>query len=142
MYSYTGNNPGVFITRSGDSRITPVGRWLRKWKLDELPQFINVLKGEMSLVGYRPDMMKYMRTLTGHDRYIQHFRPGITSPASLRFRNEEQLLAKVPPEEMEQFYVSNLLPQKVRMDLDYAERATFLTDCRILLRTAFSVLKG
>jgi len=140
MYSHSGNNSGPLVTRSVDSRVTPVGRWLRKWKLDELPQFVNVLTGEMSLVGYRPDMLKYMQTLTGRDRNILYFRPGITSPASLRFRNEEQELAKVPAEEMEQFYVSNLLPHKVRMDLDYAERATFLTDCRILLQTAFSVL--
>ena len=140
MYCHGGSESGPLVTRSGDSRVTPVGRWLRKWKLDELPQFFNVLKGEMSLVGYRPDMLEYMQTLTGQDRNIQYFRPGITSPASLRFRNEEQELAKVPPEEMEQFYVSNLLPQKVRMDLDYAEHATFLTDCRILLQTAFSVL--
>ncbi len=140
MYSHSGNNLGPLVTRSGDSRVTPVGRWLRKWKLDELPQFFNVLKGEMSLVGHRPDMLKYMQTLTGPDRNIMYFRPGITSPASLRSRNEEQELAKVPPDEMEQFYVSNLLPQKVRMDLDYAEHATFLTDCRILLQTAFSVL--
>ncbi len=140
MYCHSGNNSGPLVTRSGDSRVTPGGRWLRKWKLDELPQLVNVLKGEMSLVGYRPDMLKYMRTLTGRDRNILYFRPGITSPASLKFRNEEQELAKVPLDEMEQFYVSNLLPQKVRMDLDYAERATFLTDCRILLQTAFSVL--
>jgi lipopolysaccharide/colanic/teichoic acid biosynthesis glycosyltransferase len=140
MYCHSGNNSGPLVTRSGDSRVTPVGRWLRKWKLDELPQLVNVLRGEMSLVGYRPDMLKYMRTLTGRDRNILYFRPGITSPASLMFRNEEQELAKVPLEEMEQFYVSNLLPQKVRMDLDYTERATFLTDCRILLQTAFSVL--
>jgi lipopolysaccharide/colanic/teichoic acid biosynthesis glycosyltransferase len=140
MYSHNGDNSGPLLTRSGDSRVTRVGRWLRKWKLDELPQFVNVLKGEMSLVGHRPDMSKYMQTLTGPDRNIMHFRPGITSPASLRFRNESQELAKVPPDEMEQFYVSSLLPQKVRMDLDYAEHATFLTDFRILLRTAFSVL--
>jgi len=140
MYSHTGNSSGPLVTRSGDSRVTQVGRWLRKWKLDELPQLVNVLKGEMSLVGHRPDMLEYMQTLTGKDRNIQYFRPGITSPASLRFRNEEQELAKVPPEEMEQFYVSNLLPQKVRMDLDYAERATFLSDCGILLQTALSVL--
>jgi len=140
MYSHRENNSGPLVTRSGDRRVTPVGRWLRKWKLDELPQFVNVLRGEMSLVGYRPDMLEYMQTLTGQDRNIQYFRPGITSPASLRFRNEEQELAKVPPEEMEQFYVSNLLPQKVRMDLDYAERATFLSDCGILLQTALSVL--
>ena len=140
MYSHSANSSGPLITRSGDSRVTPVGRWLRKWKLDELPQLVNVLMGDMSLVGHRPDMLKYMQTLTGQDRNILYFRPGITSPASLRFRNEEQVLAKVPPEEMEQFYISNLLPQKVRMDLDYAERATFLTDCGILLRTAFSVL--
>jgi len=140
MYSHTGNSSGPLVTRSGDSRVTQVGRWLRKWKLDELPQLVNVLKGEMSLVGHRPDMLEYTQTLTGKDRNIQYFRPGITSPASLRFRNEEQELAKVPPEEMEQFYVSNLLPQKVRMDLEYAKRATFLSDCGILLRTALLVL--
>ena len=140
MYSHCGNSSGPLITRSGDSRVTPVGRWLRKWKLDELPQFVNVLKGDMSIVGHRPDMLKYMQTLTGHDRNITYFRPGITSPASLRFRNEEQELAKVPAEEIEQLYVSNLLPQKVRMDLDYAEHATFSSDCGILLRTAFLVL--
>jgi lipopolysaccharide/colanic/teichoic acid biosynthesis glycosyltransferase len=140
MYSHSGDNSGPLVTRSGEGRVTPVGRWLRQWKLDELPQLVNVLKGEMSLVGHRPDMLKYMETLTGQDCNILYFRPGITSPASLKFRNEEQEVAKVPAEEMEQFYVSNLLPQKIRMDLDYVERATFLTDCRILLQTAFSVI--
>jgi lipopolysaccharide/colanic/teichoic acid biosynthesis glycosyltransferase len=140
MHSNTRDSSGALITRSGDCRVTPVGRWLRKWKLDELPQFVNVFTGDMSIVGHRPDMLKYMQTLTGRDRNILYFRPGITSPASLKSRHEEQELAKVPLEEMEQFYISNLLPQKIRMDLDYAERATFLADCRILLRTAFSVL--
>jgi len=141
MYSSTANSPGALVTRAGDCRITPVGRWLRKWKLDELPQFFNVLKGDMSLVGHRPDMSKYMETLTGKDRNVLYLRPGITSPATLKFRNEEQELAKVPTEEMEQFYISNLLPQKVRMDLDYAKRATFSTDCSVLLRTALSILR-
>jgi lipopolysaccharide/colanic/teichoic acid biosynthesis glycosyltransferase len=140
MYSSTGNSSGALITRSGDCRVTAVGKWLRKWKLDELPQFVNVLKGDMTLVGHRPDMLQYMQTLTGRDRNILYFHPGITSPASLRFRNEGQELAKVPPEEMEQFSINHLLPQKIRMDLDYAERATFLTDCRVVLRTALSVL--
>src|SRR5467141_1803818 len=140
MYSHRENNSGPLVTRSGDSRVTPVGRWLRKWKLDELPQFVNVLRGDMTLVGPRPDMLKYMQTLIGQDRNIMYFRPGITSSASLKFRNEEEELAKVPAEEMEQFYVTNLLLQKIRMDLDYAERAAFLTDCRILLRTALSVV--
>ena len=140
MYSSTGNSSGALITRSGDCRVTAVGKWLRKWKLDELPQFVNVLKGDMTLVGHRPDMLKYMQTLTGRDRNILYFRPGITGPASLKFRNEEQELAKVPPQEMEKFYINDLLPKKIHMDLNYAERATFLADCHILLRTALSVL--
>jgi len=86
-------------------------------------------------------MSKYMETLTGQDRNVLYLRPGITSPATLKFRNEEQELAKVPTEEMEQFYISNLLPQKVRMDLDYAKRATLSTDCSVLLRTALSILR-
>ena len=140
MYSSTGDSSGALITRSGDCRVTRVGRWLRKWKLDELPQFVNVLRGDMSIVGHRPDMSKYMQTLTGRDRNILYFRPGITSSASLKFRNEEQELAKVPAQEMEEFYIRNLLPQKVRIDLAYAEGATFSTDCRILLGTLFSIL--
>ena len=140
MYFTTGDSSGALITRSGDSRVTRVGSWLRNWKLDELPQFVNVVRGNMSLVGHRPDMSKYMQTLTGRDQNILYFRPGITSPATLKFRNEERELAKVPAEEIEHFYISNLLPQKIRIDLDYAERATFLSDCRILLQTALSVL--
>ena len=132
---------GPLITRSGDRRVTWMGKWLRKWKLDELPQFLNVVSGDMSLVGPRPDMSKYMGTLTGNDRNILYFRPGITSPATLKFRNEEEELAKVPAEELEQFYINNLLPQKIRTDLDYVESATFSSDCRILWRTFLSILK-
>jgi len=141
MHCNHGNGSGPLITRSGDRRVTWMGKWLRKWKLDELPQFLNVVSGDMSLVGPRPDMSKYMGTLTGKDRNILYFRPGITSPATLKFRNEEEELAKVPAEELEQFYINNLLPQKIRTDLDYVESATFSSDCRILWRTFLSILK-
>ncbi len=134
-------NGGPLVTRCGDRRVTSVGKWLRKWKLDELPQFINVLKGEMSLVGPRPDMLKYIETLAGENRNILRFRPGITSPATLMFRNEEEVLAEVPTEEMEHFYICNLLPQKVRTDLNYAECATFSKDCRSIWRTVFAIIK-
>lgn len=130
---------GPGLTQQGDSRIFPVGRWLRKWKLDELPQLFNVIRGEMSLVGPRPDLPEYLRTLTHEQRQILWLRPGITGAASLQFRHEEALLAQVPVADLQRFYVSHVLPEKVQIDLAYAGRATFLTDVRLLLRTAAAI---
>jgi lipopolysaccharide/colanic/teichoic acid biosynthesis glycosyltransferase len=136
------NDLGVQLTRGNDKRITPFGRWLRKWKLDELPQFVNVLRGEMSLVGPRPDSPEFIETLPG---YVQstlfRVRPGITSLASLTFRDEASLLAQVPECELTSYYIHTLLPHKVSLDLDYASRATLFSDLRLLLRTALTILR-
>lgn len=133
-------NVGPGVTQQGDARIFPVGRYLRKWKLDELPQFINVLRGHMSLVGPRPDLPEYMAMLTGEQREILGLRPGITGSASLRFRHEEDLLAGVPADELQHFYVSRILPEKVQMDLAYAREATLFSDIKILFRTLATIL--
>jgi len=131
---------GLGLTRHGDPRVTRVGRFLRKWKLDELPQLFNVLRGEMSLVGPRPDLPKYFQGLRAEQRLVLSLSPGMTGAASLRFRNEEMLLADVAPEQLESFYVNTLLPQKIELELEYARCANLFTDTAMLLRTAAAVL--
>jgi lipopolysaccharide/colanic/teichoic acid biosynthesis glycosyltransferase len=131
---------GLGLTRSGDSRVTAVGRLLRQWKLDELPQLINVLRGDMSLVGPRPDLAKYYATLSAELRQILQVRPGVTGAASLAYRHEESVLAQVAPGQLEGFYTRTLLPEKVRLDLEYAAQANCWTDLRTLFRTLFRVL--
>jgi lipopolysaccharide/colanic/teichoic acid biosynthesis glycosyltransferase len=126
---------GVGLTRDGDSRITGIGRWLRKCKLDELPQLFNVLKGEMTMVGPRPDLEEFWSQADAEDRRVLEFKPGITGAASLAFCDEERLLAQVSSEHLTSFYVQQVLPQKARIDSEYAIRATFRSDCVILLKT-------
>jgi lipopolysaccharide/colanic/teichoic acid biosynthesis glycosyltransferase len=134
------SNAGPGVTRQGDPRIFPAGRWLRKWKLDELPQFINVMRGEMSLVGPRPDLPEYMELLSHDQREVLLLRPGITSAATIKFRNEEELLAKVPADELQQFYVYRVLPEKVGIELAYARQASLSGDIKILLNTVTTIL--
>jgi lipopolysaccharide/colanic/teichoic acid biosynthesis glycosyltransferase len=129
------NQPGSAITRKGDSRITSVGRFLRRMKLDELPQLINVVRGEMSLVGPRPDLPQFWLTVAAGHSAIMQLRPGLTGRASLLFRDEESLLASVPENRLNEYYVSKLLPIKVGKDLEYAERSTLLSDLGTILRT-------
>jgi lipopolysaccharide/colanic/teichoic acid biosynthesis glycosyltransferase len=129
------NGPG--LTRDGDARVTRIGRWLRKRKLDELPQLFNVLKGEMSLVGPRPDLEEFWSQASLDDRRILELKPGVTGAASLAFCDEERLLAQVPAEQLASFYIQEVLPQKARLDSEYAARATFRSDCGILLQTVF-----
>ena len=136
---YLPQDPGPAVTRSGDSRITRVGRWLRKSKLDELPQLVNVMGGDMSLVGPRPDVPEYYQLLDSACREVLRLRPGLTGAASIQFRNEEELLAQVPPSELVSFYTRTLLPRKVRTDLAYARQASLFTDLRILFRTAGAI---
>ena len=135
MKMTTHSGPG--LTRDGDSRVTGIGRWLRKRKLDELPQLINVLKGEMTLVGPRPDLEEFWSQARTEDRRVLELTPGLTGAASLAFCGEEQLLAQVPAECLASFYIRQVLPQKARLDSEYAARATFRSDCGILLQTVF-----
>jgi lipopolysaccharide/colanic/teichoic acid biosynthesis glycosyltransferase len=127
---------GPGITVAGDPRITPVGSFLRRTKLDELPQLINVLRGEMSLVGPRPEDPRYVALYTPEQRSVLQARPGITSPASLRYRDESALLAG---DDWERVYVERIMPDKLRIEMDYLARRTLRSDLAILLETAAAV---
>ncbi len=124
---------GPSITVSGDRRVTGIGRVLRKTKLDELPQLWNVLRGEMSLVGPRPELPKYVAFYSPQQRAVLELKPGITDEASLAFRNEEQLLAAAS--DPEQFYIQHCIPQKIALNLAYAHNATVTRDLGLILRT-------
>jgi lipopolysaccharide/colanic/teichoic acid biosynthesis glycosyltransferase len=109
--------------------------------LDELPQLFNVLRGEMSLVGPRPDLRKYLDRLSADLMPILQLTPGITSPASILFRDEEKLLGTLPASELEQYYVSKLLPQKVQLDVSYFREANWRSDIiNVLVQTGATVL--
>lgn len=127
---------GPGITAAGDQRVTRVGRFLRRTKLDELPQLINVLKGEMSLVGPRPEDPRYVALYTPEQRRVLEVRPGITSAASLAFRHEEQLLAGP---DWEQVYRTQVMPAKLAIDLAYLERRTLSGDLKLILQTIAAV---
>lgn len=128
------------ITTAADSRITPLGRLLRRFKIDELPQLWNVLLGRMSLVGPRPDVPGYADRLKGEDRKILSLRPGITGPASLRFRNEEELLATVSNPKT--YNDTVIWPEKVKINLDYLQNWRFLKDICCILETIIPVRNG
>jgi lipopolysaccharide/colanic/teichoic acid biosynthesis glycosyltransferase len=132
---------GPSLTSSSDTRVTPVGRVIRKWKLDELPQLFNVIRGEMSLVGPRPDLPEYLDALHATLRQVLHLKPGITSVATLRFRNEEELLSTVPAEALNVYYIANVLPQKVNMEIDYACQASLFSDLVVILRTVWALFQ-
>lgn len=134
------NRDGPGLTRSGDARVTPLGRWLRRWKLDELPQLLNVLRGDMSLVGPRPDLLRYFVAASNRERELLRIRPGITSPASLEYRHEERLLRTVTPGLLEPYYVAQILPAKAGIDLAYAAQACWRSDVRVLLKTVLALM--
>lgn len=124
---------GSLITIGADHRITRSGRLLRKYKLDESPQLFNVIRGEMSLVGPRPEVPRYVELYTEDQRRILTLKPGITSPASITFNGESALLAR--QEDPEDFYRAQLIPAKIHEDLSYAKRATVFSDCAIVAKT-------
>ena len=127
------NHNGSSVSVAGESRITPLGKTLRRYKLDELPELWNVLIGQMSFVGPRPDVPGYADQLKGKDREILKLRPGITGPASLKYRNEEEILAKVP--NPEQYNNEIIYPDKVRINLYYLEHYSFWKDIEMIVCT-------
>lgn len=124
---------GPLITIAGDTRITRAGRWLRSSKLDELPQLINVLRGEMSLVGPRPEVPYYVRMYTAEQRKVLDLKPGITDPASIHYLDESGVLAKESDPEV--VYINRIMDDKIRMNLIYAEHASWITDIQVILAT-------
>lgn len=124
---------GSSISVAGESRITPLGAKLRKYKLDELPELWNVLIGDMSFVGPRPDVPGYADKLVGEDRKILQLKPGITGPASLKYRNEEELLAR--QEDPVKYNDKVIFPDKVRINLNYLNHWNFWLDIKIIVYT-------
>lgn len=129
---------GPAVTTGGDNRVTRVGRVLRATKLDELPQLLNVLAGDMSIVGPRPEVPKYVEAFrTDYDEILQ-VRPGITDLASIEFRREEEILARYP--DPTRAYVEHVLPTKIRLARDYVARQSFWLDVSIVARTVTRVV--
>lgn len=129
----TTDHGGNSVSVAGENRITPFGAKLRRLKLDELPELWNVLVGDMSFVGPRPDVPGYADSLTGSDREILQLRPGITGPATLKYRNEEILLASKP--NPRQFNDEVVFPDKVRLNLLYLHHHTFCGDLKMIIAT-------
>ncbi len=127
------SHSGSSVSVAGESRITPLGAVLRRHKLDELPELWNVLRGDMSFVGPRPDVPGYADRLTGSDRDILKLKPGITGPATLKYRNEEELLASQP--DPRSYNDEVIFPDKVRINLSYLSNRSFMGDLRIILDT-------
>ena len=136
MYKFrtmTVNHGGSSVSVAGEARITPLGSKLRRYKLDELPELWNVLIGDMSFVGPRPDVPGYADRLTGDDRRILDLRPGITGPASLKYRDEEELLAKV--DNPQEYNDSVIYPDKIRLNLYYLDYYSFFKDFQMIICT-------
>lgn len=129
------SHSGSSVSVAGESRITPLGAKLRKYKLDELPELWNVLVGDMSFVGPRPDVPGYADKLVGEDRVILKLRPGITGPASLKYRNEEELLAGVDDPQI--YNDTVIFPDKVRINKEYYYNWSFWKDVRYIFQTVF-----
>ena len=129
------NRGGSSVSVAGEKRITPLGAFLRKYKLDELPELWNVFIGDMSFVGPRPDVPGYADKLQGKEKDILLLKPGITGPATLKYRNEEELLAQQP--NPQQYNDEVIYPDKVRINLDYLKNHTLLGDIQIILQTIF-----
>lgn len=139
MRMAAGKSSGSFDA-GNNSRITPLGRFLRKTKLDELPQLINVLKGEMSFVGPRPEVKQWTEVYPEKWKIVHSVKPGITDNASIEFRNEEEILAK--SEDPIKTYKEVILPRKLDLYIEYVNNRSFTGDLKIILRTIKAILEG
>jgi len=135
------DDSGPRVTGRNDMRITDVGRWLRATKLNELPQLVNVIKGEMSLVGPRPEDPRYADHYSPRHRQVLAVRPGLTSLAFLRFGDEEAFIARAAPADVEAYYLQDLLPKKLDIELDYVSTWSVRQDLRILAGTVLAMLR-
>tara|TARA_Y100001935_G_scaffold250168_1_gene249837 strand:+ start:1438 stop:2037 length:600 start_codon:yes stop_codon:yes gene_type:complete len=123
------------VTYSGDPRITSVGKFLRRYKLDELPQLLNVILGDMSLVGPRPEVMRYIQHYKKEYEFILSIQPGITDNAAIAFRNEEEILSQY--KDSETAYIEKIMPKKMALYKKYIQKQTFLNDIGLILKTIF-----
>jgi len=130
---------GSQLSSEDDVRITPMGRFLRKYKLDELPQFINVIKGDMSIVGPRPEVFEFAEKFKKDFDYILKVKPGISDFASIKYRNEAVLLNGVSNKEEK--YIDEILPEKIDFSKQYIRKHTILLDFKIILLTIFSIVR-
>lgn len=129
-----GSDKGRLITVGGrDPRVTRSGYYIRKYKLDEFPQLINVFIGDMSLVGPRPEVRRYVNLYTPEQMKVLNVRPGITSLASIRYRNENEILAEA--DDPDKTYIEKVMPEKLAIDLEYVSKANLLTDISLIFRT-------
>jgi lipopolysaccharide/colanic/teichoic acid biosynthesis glycosyltransferase len=135
-----GSDKGSLVTIGGrDSRVTRSGYFIRKYKIDELPQLINVFIGDMSLVGPRPEVRHYVNYWTTEQMHVLDVRPGITDPASIKFRNENELLEKA--EDPEKYYIEVIMQEKIRLYLEYVKNASLGYDIQLIFQTFWVIFK-
>jgi lipopolysaccharide/colanic/teichoic acid biosynthesis glycosyltransferase len=130
---------GSCVTGKSDRRITPIGRFLRKWKIDEFPQLINVFLGEMSLVGPRPETPLVVARYTKEEREVLSVRPGMTGPSQICWRHEEECFPRAV--DAEQFYLAEILPRKIQKDLEYVQSRSLARDLIYILQTAAAIVQ-
>ena len=130
---------GLITVGGRDPRVTRSGYYIRKYKLDELPQLINVFTGDMSLVGPRPEVRKYVDLYTPEQMHVLDVRPGITDPAAIRYRNENELLAQV--EDPDRYYVEVIMQDKLQLNLEYVEKQSFRFDLQLIFKTFSEIIR-
>lgn len=129
------DSQGLLTIGGRDGRITKAGVFIRKYKLDELPQLFNVLRGDMSFVGPRPEVRKYVEIYTEEQKKVLTVRPGITSLSSIKYRNENEILSR--SDNPEQYYIDVIMQDKLAIELDYLEQRSLLTDIKVIFQTIF-----